>query len=141
MTERPRDRYGRPLPVGDDRAFPGTPERSSITAEDAWRDAIALIDDDLPFHAHEVFEQRWRCCPDDERAAWRLCARWAAALTHRARGNVRGAQTIAREVRTSLRSMGSTPEPIDVELVDRSLIEILAENDDAGPSRMESSSS
>ena len=54
---------------------------------------------------------------------------------------MRGAQTIAREVRSSLRSMGSTPEPIDVELVDRSLIEILAENDDAGPSRMESSSS
>lgn len=132
MTERPRDRYGRPLPVGDDRAFPGVADRAWISDADAWLEAVALIEDDLPFHAHEVFEQRWRCCPSDERAAWRLCARWAAALTHRARGNVRGAQAIARQTRSTLRSLGTVPGPIDTQLVDRSLTGILAENDGLG---------
>lgn len=132
MTERPRDRYGRPLAVGDSRAFPDVPERSSITAEDAWHEAVDLIADDLPFHAHEVFEQRWRCSPVDEREGWRLCARWAAALTHVARGNMRGARAIALQIRAALRDTPPLPVPVQADLVDRSLARIL-DGIEAGP--------
>ena len=141
MTERSRDRYGRPLPVGDDRAFPVVSERSSITAEEAWREAVALIQDDLPFHAHEVFEQRWRCSPLEDREAWRLCARWAAALTHLARGNANGACAIARQTRSSLRSLGVLPQPVDRDLVDRSLTRILVEIEGETTAAVESSPS
>lgn len=139
MSDRPRDRYGRPLPGGDARAFPGVPERASITADEAWREAVALLEDDLPFHAHEVFEQRWRCAPDDEREAWRVCARWAAALTHTARGKAEGAQSIARLTRASLRGLTAVPSPVDRGLIDRSLSRILGENAGAGPASVESS--
>ena len=117
------------------------PERVSVTADEAWREATALIEDDLPFHAHEVFEQRWRCSPADEREAWQLCARWAAALTQTARGNAEGAQSIARQTRATLRSLSALPAPIDRGLVDRSLSRILGENEGVGPGSVESSPS
>ncbi len=43
---------------------------------------------------HEVFEQRWRCCPEQERALWQALAQWGAAITHAARGNARGANQV-----------------------------------------------
>lgn len=141
MHGRPRDRYGRPLSDADDAAFPGVPDRTSITAVDAWREAVAFIKDDLPFHAHEVFEQRWRCCPLDEREGWRQCARWAAALTHLARGNVVGARAIAQQTRASLQAMASLPAPIERGVIDRSVAEILGENEGAGSVSVESSPS
>ncbi len=58
--------------------------------------AESYLRDGLPFHAHEVFEARWRCCPVDERPLWRALAQLAAGLTHHARGNNIGADALLR---------------------------------------------
>jgi hypothetical protein len=119
MMNRPRDRYGRPLADGADPAIavPGVPERTWIASNDAWSDALTYLADDLPFHAHEVFEQRWKCAPEDERACWQALAQWGAALTHRARGNQQGARRIAQRAARGLREAGVIPEVVQVELV------------------------
>ncbi len=63
----------------------------------------------MPFHAHEVFEQRWRTCPADERAAWRAAAQWGAAETHAARGNAVGAARLAERALETLASARVDP--------------------------------
>ncbi len=117
-----RDRLGRPT-TDPTAAFPEVPERLDLTAEDAWREAMTYLADGLPFHAHEVFEQRWRCCPSDERRLWQALAQWAAALTHRARGNDVGARSIAATVRSSLAAVEVVP-PVDRTIVEDSLDEL-----------------
>ena len=102
--DRPRDRYGRPLPPDADASLivPSVPERTFISGSDAWEQAQDYLARDLPFHAHEVFEQRWRCCPEDERDFWQALAQWGAALTHAARGNPAGARTVAARAEHTL---------------------------------------
>ena len=98
---RPRDRYGRPLAPDAPAAqiTPPAPEQASITSTEAWIEATSYLYQDLPFHAHEVFEQRWRCCPPEERDCWRALAQWGAALTHLARGNAKGSRQVASRAR------------------------------------------
>lgn len=119
---RARDRLGRPVPAGSPAAVPGVPERASIDAEAAWREALAFLDDDLPFHAHEVLEQRWRCAPEPERRAWQGLAQWGAALTHRARGNGIGAVRVALRARQSL-AEAAVPPNVVPEVVDLARVE------------------
>lgn len=113
---RERDRLGRPVDVGSPDAFPGVGERAHIDAQTAWVEALSYLERELPFHAHETFEQRWRCCPDDERDLWKALARWAAAITHFERGNSEGASSIARETLSTL--AGLNPAPLTQEQVD-----------------------
>jgi uncharacterized protein len=103
MEPRPRDALGRPLPrdAAPDLVVAGIDEAAPRTSEEAWAEAIEYLDAGRPFHAHEVFEARWRQAPRTERQAWRGLAQWGAALTHAARGNSVGAQRLAeRAIRT-----------------------------------------
>ena len=126
--ERRRDRYGRPLGHGADpgTAYPDVPDRTFISGSQAWLEALAYIEQDLPFHAHEVFEQRWRCAPNIERALWQALAQWGAALTHEARGNATGARRIAERALGGLNS-AAIVEPIDAGMVTESLRRLLAD--------------
>lgn len=126
-VERPRDRYGRPLRTGADplSAYPGVPDRSSVSGFDAWHEALAYLAGDLPFHAHEVFEQRWRCAPTIERDVWRSLAQWGAALTHSARGNHVGARRLAQRASEGL-AAATIVDPIDPGVVTDSLRRLLA---------------
>ena len=90
MSERPRDRLGRPL-AWDAVGYPGVEPRPSITSAEAVAEATDYLEQGLPFHAHEVLEMRWRCCPSAERPLWRGLAQGAAGATHAARGNSVGA--------------------------------------------------
>lgn len=101
MTERPRDRLGRPL-AWDAVGFPGVEQRQRITSREAVDEATAYLDQGLPFHAHEVLEMRWRCCPDDERMLWRGLAQAAAGATHAARGNPVGASRLIARGQVSI---------------------------------------
>ena len=124
---RPRDRLGRPLDPGDSRAYPTVPERQFITDADAWSEGIAFIRDGLPFHAHEVFEQRWKCCPPEHREAWRALAQWGAALTQQARGNQIGRVRLAERARDRLEVAlrdDSVPGVVDVRFVLQSLTQL-----------------
>lgn len=101
MSERPRDRLGRPL-AWDAVGFPGVEPRASIASEEAVADALGYLETGLPFHAHEVLEMRWRCCPEQERPLWRGLAQAAAGATHAARGNATGASRLVARGRESI---------------------------------------
>ena len=109
MSERPRDRLGRPLPW-DATGYPGVEPRPSITSAEAIAEATAYLEQGLPFHAHEVLEMRWRCCPADERPLWRGLAQAAAGATHAARGNGVGAARLAERAQESIAAYAG---PID----------------------------
>lgn len=109
MTERPRDRLGRPL-AWDETGFPGVEQRTSITAQEAVAEASDYLARGLPFHAHEVLEMRWRCCPAEERPLWRGLAQAAAGATHAARGNPIGAERLSIRGRASIEEYAG---PID----------------------------
>lgn len=126
-SERPRDRLGRPLDFDDPRAFPGVPERGEISAVDAWNEAMDYVTQGLPFHAHEVFEQRWKSGPENERDAWQALAQWGAALTQQARGNKTGQRRIASRARERLigaQMRDAVPGVIDVDQVLESLAQL-----------------
>ena len=126
-SDRPRDRLGRPLEAGDPRAFPEVPERDHISAIDAWTQAQQYLDEGLPFHAHEVFEQRWKSCPESERDAWQALAQWGAVLTQQARGNETGQRRIASRARERLidaQMRDAVPGVIDVDQVLESLAQL-----------------
>ncbi|WP_328535620.1 DUF309 domain-containing protein [Streptomyces sp. NBC_00344] len=89
LNARPRDGLGRPLPYGA-RGVDRQPEGVVRTPDQTLRDAQALLDAGMPFHAHEVFEDAWKSGPDAERALWRALAQLAVGLTHAARGNTAG---------------------------------------------------
>lgn len=98
---RPRDALGRPLPwdaVGEEMV----PEREFISSSDAVAEAIDYLQRGLPFHAHEVLEQRWRCAPDGEREWWRAMAQAAAGATQAARGNEVGARRLRERASATL---------------------------------------
>lgn len=116
MTERPRDGLGRPLPWDADPLLtaPAVPDVRSLSDSAVWVVALDLLERGMPFHAHEVFEQRWRTCPEGERAAWRAAAQWGAAETHAARGNAVGAARLATRARETLASAASIPAGFDV---------------------------
>jgi hypothetical protein len=89
----------------------------------AWSEAMNYLEHEMPFHAHETFELRWRCCPDSERALWKALARWAAAITHIERGNRAGSSSIARETLSELASLD--PAPLRQEQIDGVLASLL----------------
>lgn len=126
MTERPRDRLGRPL-AWDAVGFPGVKQRERITSREAVDEATAYLDQGLPFHAHEVLEMRWRCCPDDERTLWRGLAQAAAGATHAARGNPVGASRLIARGQVSIEEYAG---PVDD--ATRSLINFLTAPRGAG---------
>ena len=120
-VERPRDRLGRPLPW-DATGYPTVPIRADISSTDAIAEARAYLDEGLPFHAHEVLEMRWRCCPPDERDLWRTLAQAAAGVTHEARGNPVGAQRLHARASAALAAYpGPLPAGLDPLLIDLSL--------------------
>lgn len=126
-SDRPRDRLGRPLAVGDPRAFPEVTTRDHISSSDAWNQAQLYLEQGLPFHAHEVFEQRWKSCPPDERDAWQALAQWGAALTQQARGNEIGQRRIASRALdrlTRAQAHNAVPSVIHVDQVLESLTQL-----------------
>lgn len=125
MNDQPRDRYGRPLRDCVDSAVPGIPDRAEISSDEAWLQALEYLQHDLPFHAHETFEQRWRCCAAQERATWQALAQWAAALTQLARGNRKGAKANAQKSLANLNEAAVIPTIVDVGAVRSSLTALL----------------
>jgi predicted metal-dependent hydrolase len=119
MPERPRDSLGRPLPLDADPATAAPPVPSVEGLPDAlvWQLAVSLLDDGMPFHAHEVFEQRWRLATSDDRGAWRAAAQWGAAATHAARGNDVGASRLALRAMATLHEAPAVPAAFDVGLM------------------------
>jgi len=121
VPDRPRDELGRPLPW-DTEGFPGVPVRTTIDGVTAVAEAREYLGQGLPFHAHEVLEQRWRCCPEQERPLWQGLAQLAAGATHAARGNGAGAARLDERGRATIARYDG---PIDDDV--RTLITALTE--------------
>ena len=128
-AERPRDQLGRPLPLDAPAELVGEPVPASkaLADADAWELVMGLLSRGLPFHAHEVCEDRWRTSNDVERDTWRCLAQWCAARTHEARGNPIGAVSVARGARTSLHEV-PTAEWFDYTYVDADLGRLIGDH-------------
>ena len=94
-SARPRDALGRPLPAGS-TGVPRQPEGVLREPGATLAEAQQLLDDGLPFHAHEVFEDAWKVAAEPDRALWKGLAQLAVGLTHAARGNRTGAVRLLR---------------------------------------------
>jgi hypothetical protein len=92
---RPRDGLGRPLPRGD-AGVVRVPDDLVLSPADSLVEAQRLLDEGMPFHAHEVLEATWKAAPDAERDLWQGLAQLAVGLTHALRGNSSGAATLLR---------------------------------------------
>lgn len=126
-SQRPRDALGRPLNAGDPRACAQVPDRTEVGGPQAWAEGLAYVDRGFPFHAHEVFEQRWKCCPESERDCWQALAQWGAALTQQARQNDIGRTRLAvRALDRLRRAQGNNgvPEYVDTQRVEESLAQL-----------------
>ena len=122
---RPRDRHGRPLPrgaVGVGRV----PDDLALGPDDAVTEAQRLLDDGLPFPAHDVLEGVWKAAPAAERELWRALAQVAVGLTHAQRGNARGAVALLSRAADGIgRWVGPAPADLDLHGV-RTQVEELA---------------
>ena len=108
LNDRARDSLGRPLPPGR-VGVPPLPDDIDTSPAAIVTRATRLLDQGLPFQAHEVLEAGWKAAPDAQRAAWQGLAQLAVALTHHLRGNPRGAQRVGWRGRENVR-IGELPE-------------------------------
>ncbi|WP_067531861.1 DUF309 domain-containing protein [Nocardia crassostreae] len=109
---RPRDRFGRPLPFGS-TGVPRIPDDLDLPPEQTLEYAQRLLDDGLPFFAHEVLEAAWKNGPFAERMLWQGLAQYAVGLTHIQRGNSKGARTLLDRAVHRLETFGQAPYDID----------------------------
>ena len=110
-----RDAAGRPVPPGSPHAVEQPPEIDR-TPEQAIALAQQLLDDGLPFYAHDVLEAAWKAAPDVERELWQGLAQVCVGLTHVQRGNPAGAARLlqrgAGRLREAAAAHGLGPEAI-----------------------------
>ena len=133
---RPRDALGRPLPPGSE-GVERIPDDFVLPPHEALDEAQRLIDNDRPFHAHELLEASWKTAPDAERGLWRALAQLAVGLTHGRRGNRSGAATLLRRGAANLDSYaGTAPYGIDVDGLRAAALHRAADPD-AGPYRLQ----
>src|SRR4051812_49840168 len=92
---RPRDAAGRPLPHGA-TGVERVPEDLVLTADEAVTEAQRLLDDGLPFPAHDVLEAAWKAAPPEQRELWRGLAPFSVGLTPLPRGNAPGGGALPR---------------------------------------------
>ena len=90
---RPRDGLGRPLPRGAS-GVAGVPDDLVLSPVESLQEAQRLLDEGMPFHAHEVLEATWKAAPEAERDLWQGLAQLAVGLTHALRGNTAGAASV-----------------------------------------------
>ncbi|GLU47225.1 DUF309 domain-containing protein [Nocardiopsis ansamitocini] len=95
QNQRPRDRYGRPLPHGEP-GVPRIPDEAVFSPVEGLDEAQRLLDEGYAFHAHEVLEAVWKAADGAERELWRGLAQVAVGLTHAQRGNTTGAVRLLR---------------------------------------------
>ena len=111
---RPRDGLGRPLKPGS-QGVPRVPDDFVLPPVPALVEAQRLLDEGLPFHAHEVLEGTWKTAPPDERDLWQGLAQLAVGLTHLRRGNQAGATTLLRRGQRRISAYAESP-PYEIDI-------------------------
>jgi len=113
------------LQPGDPCIVAGVTPNLVLDNQQAWDLAVDYLDKDMPFHAHEICELRWRQCPAGERASWQGLAQWGAALTHLARGYPARAARVAAKALATLDQAEHVPECIDMSRVRQSCLALI----------------
>lgn len=92
------------------------PDDLDMPPAEALVEAQRLLDEDRPFHAHEVLEAAWKAAPEEERELWRGLAQVAVGITHLRRRNLRGAQALLSRAADRIEPYGQAPpHRIDVD--------------------------
>lgn len=114
-NQRPRDRYGRPMPHGSVGEVERVPDDADYSASEGLAEAQRLLDDGYAFTAHEVLEAVWKSSPDSEQELWRGLAQVAVGVTHAQRGNMVGAARLLRRGAERVEPFGpAAPHGVDV---------------------------
>jgi predicted metal-dependent hydrolase len=91
------------------------PDDLVLPPDEALAEAQRLLDEGLPFHAHEVLEGVWKAAPPAERDLWQGLAQLALGLTHLLRGNPTGAAAVLRRGKARIAAYtASQPYQVDV---------------------------
>lgn len=114
LNARPRDGLGRPLPRGSS-GVARVPDQLVLPPARSLAEAQRLLDEGLPFHAHEVLEGTWKAAPERERDLWQGLAQLAVGLTHLLRGNDGGASALLRRGRERIAGYAVDP-PYDIDV-------------------------
>ncbi|MFI6579409.1 DUF309 domain-containing protein [Nocardiopsis sp. NPDC050513] len=115
QNQRPRDRYGRPLPHGSAGEVERVPDDAEFSVEEGLETAQRLLDEGYAFTAHEVLEAVWKSVPGPERELWRGLAQTAVGVTHAQRGNMVGAARLLRRGADRVAEFGpDAPHGVDV---------------------------
>ncbi|GAA1708459.1 DUF309 domain-containing protein [Fodinicola feengrottensis] len=109
---RPRDALGRPLPYGTD-GIQTMPDDLGLGPDESLALAQKLLDQDRPFHAHEVLEGAWKAAPEPERELWKGMAQLAVGITHVRRGNAKGAVSLLSRAIERISAYDGLPYRID----------------------------
>jgi predicted metal-dependent hydrolase len=114
LNARPRDGLGRPLPRGNS-GVARVPDQLVLPPARSLAEAQRLLDEGMPFHAHEVLEGTWKAAPELERDLWQGLAQLAVGLTHLLRGNDVGASAVLRRGRERIAGYAGAP-PYDIDV-------------------------
>lgn len=114
LNARPRDGLGRPLARGA-AGVARVPEGFVLPPAESLAEAQRLLDEGLPFHAHEVLEASWKFAPESERDVWQGLAQLAVGLTHALRGNHSGGVALLRRGRGRIADYATAP-PHDIDV-------------------------
>ncbi len=106
--ERPRDRFGRPLPWGSISEI-ALEDYASLSLEENRALGVAHFNAGRFFQAHEAWEESWRKAEGtDDEEFFKGLAQLGAAYTHYARGNAHGARVLLER---ALERIGSHDSP------------------------------
>lgn len=131
QNQRPRDRYGRPMPHGSVGEVERIPDDAEFTPDEGLSKAQGLLDEGYAFTAHEVLEAVWKSAPEPERELWRGLAQAAVGITHAQRGNLVGAARLLRRGADRVEPFAQAPHGVDTEGV-AAFARSLADDLDAG---------
>ncbi|MFG2087161.1 MULTISPECIES: DUF309 domain-containing protein [unclassified Spirillospora] len=110
------------------------PEDLDLPPAEALVEAQRLLDEDRPFHAHEVLEAVWKAAPEPERELWRGLAQVAVGITHLRRGNARGAEALLSRAADRLVPYAAVPpHGVDVQGVVQRTRALAAGGPEDGP--------
>lgn len=113
-NQRPRDRYGRPMPHGSVGEVERIPDDADFTPAEGLEKAQELLDGGYAFTAHEVLEAVWKSVAEPERELWRGLAQTAVGVTHAQRGNMVGAARLLRRGADRVEPFAPAPHDVDV---------------------------
>lgn len=120
-AERPRDRFGRPLPAGSANRL-DLPDFEAMSVADNHRAGIEFFNQGVFFGAHEAWETAWRASkgtPDE--AFFKALAQLGAGYTHYQRNNPHGVRALLTRAAEGLLEYASTHRQLDVRALLRAI--------------------